>query len=144
MPDHIGPRSGRSFMQFFGKKVAASANDQAEVMALLSRHAGIGLWDALLHEGDPMHAKSQWRWSDEFRRLVGLTHGDLTGSPNVVGSWADRLHPEDAQPTFEAFMACLNDRSGRTGYDVSYRLKMKDGAYRWFRAIGGIARDAGG
>jgi len=113
-------------------------------MALLSRYAGVGLWDALLHDGDPMHAKSRWRWSEEFRRLIGFDHGDTSGFPDVVGSWADRLHPEDAQPTFQAFGACLNDRTGRTGYDVTYRLKMKDGAYRWFRAIGGVARDAGG
>jgi PAS domain-containing protein len=131
-------------MQFFGRKPAAALNDQAEVMALLSRYAGIGLWDARLHKGDPMHAESQWRWSEEFRRLLGFNHGDLAGFPNVVGSWADRLHPEDAKPTFDAFMACLNDRSGRVGYDVTYRLKMKDGAYRWFRAIGGVSRDAQG
>ena len=113
-------------------------------MALLSRYAGVGLWDALLHDGDPMHAKSRWRWSDEFRLLVGFDHGDTTGFPDVVGSWSDRLHPEDAPPTFQAFGACLADRTGRTGYDVTYRLKMKDGNYRWFRAIGGVARDAGG
>ncbi len=115
-----------------------------EEMALLSKHAGIGLWDAVLHNGDPMHAQSRWRWSDEFRRLVGFAHGDTDGFPDVVGSWADRLHPEDAQATFDAFGACLADRSGRTGYDVLYRLRMKTGAYRWFRAVGGVARDATG
>ncbi|HAE49252.1 MAG TPA: chemotaxis protein, partial [Tistrella mobilis] len=62
--------------------------------------------------------------------------------PDKVQSWSDRLHPEDSGYTFEAFAACLNDRSGRTGYDVTYRLKMKDGAWRWFRAVGGVARDA--
>jgi methyl-accepting chemotaxis protein len=68
----------------------------------------------------------------------------MRGFPDVVGSWADRLHPEDADATFNAFNGCLNDRSGRTGYDVAYRLKMKDGAYRWFRAIGGVSRGASG
>ena len=132
-------------MQLFSKKSpSGSATDQAEVMSLLSRYSGVGLWDAVLHEADPMHARSQWRWSDEFRRLLGFAHGDTVGFPNVVGSWADRLHPEDAGPTFDAFGACLNDQTGRTGYDVSYRLKMKDGSYRWFRAIGGVARNANG
>jgi len=131
-------------MKLFARKSVTEANDQAEVMALLSRYAGIGLWDARLHNADPMHAQSSWRWSEEFRRLLGFDRDDVAGFPNVVGSWADRLHPEDAQPTFKAFMACLGDRSGRTGYDVSYRLKMKDGTYRWFRAIGGVSRDATG
>ncbi len=110
----------------------------------MSKFAGVGLWDAVLHAGDPMHAKSQWHWSDEFRRLLGFAHGDLAGFPNVVGSWSDRLHPDDIKPTFDAFSACLNDRSGKTGYDVSYRLKIKDGSYRWFRAVGGVSRNTSG
>lgn len=131
---------------FFGHKASRRGNDDGAVaeLALLGRYAGVGLWDALLHNGDPMHAQSRWRWSDEFRRLVGFDHGDTAGFPDVVGSWADRLHPEDAQRTFAAFGACLNDRTGRTGYDVVYRLRMKDGQYRWFRAIGGVARTASG
>ncbi|CAO3413433.1 methyl-accepting chemotaxis protein [Azospirillum endophyticum] len=119
-------------------------NQAAEELALLGRHAGVGLWDAAIHNGDPMHAQSRWRWSQEFRRLVGFDRDDKAGFPDVVGSWADRLHPDDAKPTFDAFMACLNDRSGRTGYDVNYRLKIKDGSYRWFRAIGGVTRDGSG
>ncbi len=118
--------------------------NEAEGAALLAIHAGVGLWDARLHNGDPMHPKSIWHWSDEFRRLMGFAHGDTRGFPDVVGSWADRLHPDDAQPTFQAFGACLGDRTGRTGYDVTYRLRVKDGSYRWFRAIGGVARDANG
>ena len=119
-------------------------NQAAEELALLGRHAGVGLWDAVIHNGDPMHPQSQWHWSPEFRRLAGFDHDDKAGFPDKVGSWADRLHPVDAKPTFDAFMACLNDRSGRTGYDVNYRLKVKDGSYRWFRAIGGVARDGSG
>ncbi|BAI72621.1 chemotaxis sensory transducer [Azospirillum sp. B510] len=119
-------------------------NQAVEELALLGRHAGVGLWDAMFHNGDPMHAQSRWHWSPEFRRLLGFDRDDKTGFPDVVGSWADRLHPDDAKPTFDAFMACLNDRSGRTGYDVNYRLKVKDGGYRWFRAIGGVARDNSG
>lgn len=61
-----------------------------------------------------------------------------TGFPDAVGSWVKRLHPDDAGRTLNAFMACRNDRSGKTGYDVEYRLRMKDGAYRWFRTIGGV------
>ena len=131
---------------FFKKSttLGQAENEATRQMDLLGRFAGVGLWDAVLHNGDPMHAQSRWHWSDEFRRLVGFDHGDLRGFPNLVGSWADRLHPDDAGPTFAAFSACLNDRSGRTAYDVTYRLRMKDNQYRWFRAIGGVARDAQG
>lgn len=115
-----------------------------ELWNLLSRHSGVGLWDAVLINGDPMALESRWRWSHEFRRLLGFDPEDIAGFPDVVGSWADRLHEEDVDKTFEAFSACLNDRTGKIGYDVEYRLQMKDGAYRWFRAIGGVARGSNG
>jgi len=117
-------------------------NNDSELLALLDRHAGVGLWDALLYNGDPMHPESKWRWSAVFRNLLGFE--SVYEFPNVVGSWADRLHPDDVDGTFKAFLGCLNDRSGRTGYDRTYRLKMRDGSYRWFRAIGGVARDQSG
>jgi PAS domain-containing protein len=126
------------------KALTVKADHYHELWTLLSRYAGVGLWDAVLVNGDPMLPDSRWRWSHEFRRLLGFSPDDVGGFPDVVASWADRLHPDDAQPTFNAFGACLGDRSGRTGYDVSYRLKMKDGGYRWFRAIGGVARNASG
>ncbi|OLP56105.1 hypothetical protein BJF92_20065 [Rhizobium rhizosphaerae] len=102
---------------------------------MLSDAAGIGLWEALLHEGDAMHAKSQWTWSNEMRRIMGFS--GLSDFPDVVQSWSDRLHPDDVAGTFAAFGASVTDKSGKTGYDVRYRLKCKDGQYRWFRATGG-------
>jgi hypothetical protein len=123
-------------------RTATSKNSDAEYLDLLDRHAGVGLWDAVLHDGDPMHPKSQWRWSAEFRRLVGF--GSAAKFPDKVTSWSDRLHPDDSDATFAAFDACLADGSGRTGYNVAYRLKMKDGSYHWFRAVGGAARGQGG
>jgi uncharacterized protein YoxC len=110
---------------------------KAEWLDTLARHAGIGLWDAVFHEGDAMHAKARWTWSSEFRRLCGFTNA--SEFPDVVQSWSDRLHPDDAAATFAAFGATC--KTG-VGYDVKYRLKVKSGAYRWFRASGGVVLDA--
>ncbi len=114
-------------------------SDKAEWLDTLSKHCGIGLWDAMLHEGDAMHPKSRWTWSAEFRRLCG--YGGEAEFPNVVQSWSDRLHPDDAPATFTAFGSTC-----RTGisYDVKYRLKVRDGSYRWFRATGGVVLDKAG
>jgi len=103
---------------------------------------GVGLWDANLFNADAMHAQSRWRWSSEFRRLIGYeTEAEF---PNVVQSWSDRLHPDDVERTFAAFAASLKDVSGRSSYIVEYRLKIRDGSYRWFRATGGCALDEKG
>ncbi|MCW6512875.1 methyl-accepting chemotaxis protein [Lichenifustis flavocetrariae] len=102
---------------------------------LLDDACGVGLWEAVLFQGDAMHAKSIWTWSPEFRRLLG--YESESEYPNVVQSWSDRLHPDDVAPTFAAFVGHLADKSGRSRYDVTYRLKVRDGSYRWFRATGG-------
>src|ERR1700748_3485944 len=109
------------------RQSSTARRDKAEWLDVLDRHSGVGLWDAILYNGDAMHAKSRWTWSAEFRRLCGFTgEADF---PNVVQSWSDRLHPEDVEPTFAAFGAAL-----QTGglYDTNYRLKVKDGSFRWF------------
>jgi methyl-accepting chemotaxis protein len=135
------------FFSHISKKSAllsaqAELKELKERVEVLDKHAGVGLWQAVIHEGDPMHAKSRWTWSPEFRRLVGFASEHEF--PDVVTSWSERLHKDDVDPTFEKFGAHLSDRSGRTEYDAEYRLKMKDGSYRWFRATGGCARGPAG
>jgi archaellum component FlaC len=112
---------------------------RAEWLETLSLHCGIGRWDAILYEGDAMHPMARWTWSSEFRRLcVYKTEAEF---PNIVQSWSDRLHPDDAAATFAAFGSTC--QTG-VGYDVKYRLKVKDGSYRWFRATGGVVLDEKG
>jgi archaellum component FlaC len=121
------------FEGLFADKKSAS---KAEWLDTLSLHAGIGLWDAVFHDGDAMHAEARWTWSSEFRRLCG--YSSESEFPNVVQSWSDRLHPDDKEATFAAFSATC---ASGVGYDVTYRLKVKDGSYRWFRATGGVVLD---
>ncbi|ACF00663.1 methyl-accepting chemotaxis sensory transducer [Rhodopseudomonas palustris TIE-1] len=121
---------------FMGRQKRQELLQKAEWLDTLSLHCGIGLWDAILYEGDAMHPKARWTWSSEFRRLCG--YSSETEFPNIVQSWSDRLHPDDVAPTFAAFTQTC--QTG-IGYDVKYRLKVKDGSYRWFRATGGVVLD---
>lgn len=118
-------------------------SDNDVLLEILNNQAGVGFWDAVLHDGDPMHPKSRWTWSAEFRRLVGFAD-HRSEFPDVVQSWSDRLHPDDAGDTFAVFGAALKNVATKGAYDVAYRLKMRDGSYRWFRATGGVVHDAGG
>jgi ABC-type transporter Mla subunit MlaD len=113
-----------------------------ELIEVLGNHCGVGLWDAILVNEDALHPNSRWTWTNEFRRLVG--YRNESDFPNVCQSWSDKLHPDDSAPTFAAFNAALKKAGGRSGYDVTYRLKMADGKYRWFRATGGVVHDAAG
>jgi len=101
-----------------------------------------GLWDMEVVAGDPVNPKNGFWWSQQFRRLVG--YETEVEFPNVLESWASKLHPEDLDRVVGAFTAHLTDRTGRTPYDVEYRLRCKDGSFRWFRARGQTKRAADG
>ena len=109
---------------------------------LVNRAASEGMWDMTVIAGDPVNPQNEFWWSDQFRAMLGFR--DERDFPNRLGSWADRLHPQDKQATLEAFAAHLNDRSGSTPYKVEYRLQMKSGEYRWFFAGGDTMRDTNG
>ncbi len=51
----------------------------------------------------------------------------------TIGTFYDRLHPDDRERTREAIERSIRDR---TPYDVEYRTAGLDGRERWVRAIG--------
>ena len=116
------------------------SHQREEILDVWSSSAGVGLWDVVLANGDPMSPKSQWTWSDEFRHLLGFRSKEEF--PDVVSSWTDRLHPDDVDNTFAVFTAALEGKT--SGYIVNYRLRTRDNSYRWFRASGGVTRDKHG
>jgi CheY-like chemotaxis protein/signal transduction histidine kinase len=120
-------------------------NDLATIRArfdLVSRAASEGLWDMMVGHDDPIHMENKFWWADNFRNMLGFKNeGDF---PNVLGSWANRLHPEDKERTLAAFTEHLNDRTGLTPYDIEYRLQRNDQTYGWFHARGATLRDAEG
>ena len=104
--------------------------------------AGIGRWDMDVVAHDPVNPDNEFVWSQQFRTMLGFR--DETDFPNVLKSWASRLHPDDLQRTVDAFLGHLNDRTGRTPYNIEYRLQLKNGSYRWFVATGATKRDRNG
>lgn len=102
----------------------------------------MALWDMDVIAGDPVNPENAFRWSPEFRAMLGFT--DEPDFPDKLDSWASRLHPEDKEQTLDAFAAHLTDHSGRTPYDIQYRLALKDGSFRWFQATGETLRNPQG
>ncbi len=106
---------------------------------VLNKAVSSGLWFMKMDESMNV---VETVWSDDFRKMIGFHN--TTDFPDELNSWSDRLHPDDAQATLEAFGECISDFSGKTLYDVNYRLQVKDGTYRWFRAAGHTIRDKDG
>jgi PAS domain S-box-containing protein len=103
---------------------------------------GIALWDMDIIDGDPVNPNNTFHWSQEFRAMLGFS-GEYD-FPNVLHSWSDRLHPEDKQRTLYAFASHLADHTGKTPYNITYRLMLKNGEYRYFRALGTTLRNTSG
>jgi len=101
-----------------------------------------GLWDLDILNGDPMNPRNVFWWSPQFRKLLGFE--TVEEFPDVMESWSSRLHPEDKQNALDSFVKHLLDRSGQTGFDIEYRLKLRTGEYRWFQARGQTKRSPDG
>lgn len=101
-----------------------------------------GLWDLDIIGGNPLNPDNVFWWSPQFRKLLGFETTEEF--PDVMESWASRLHPEDKQAALDAFVSHLMDFSGKTGFDIEYRLKLRSGEYRWFQARGQTKRAADG
>ncbi|MFC4303163.1 PAS domain-containing protein [Cohnella boryungensis] len=116
---------------------------EAEVkLDLVSRAIEVGLWDMKVEAGDPINPRNAFNWSSDFRQMLGFY--DEKDFPDVLDSWASRLHPEDKERTLQAFADHLNDHTGTTPYNLEYRLLTKDREYRWFKATGSTKRDPRG
>ena len=103
---------------------------------------GIALWDMEIVAEDPLNPANYFTWSREFRRMLGYT--DENDFPNILESWSEKLHPEDKEKTFEAVFSHLDDYTGRTPYNVEFRLMLKNGQYRYFNAFSNTLRDSKG
>ncbi len=101
-----------------------------------------GSWNMRVIGDDPTNPNNEFWWSDRFRHLLGFS--DTTDFPNKLNSWSDRLHEEDKARTLQAFQSHIMDYSGRTPFDLEYRLKTKTGEYRWFHAVGKTIRKPDG
>ncbi|MCW8279220.1 PAS domain-containing protein [Pseudomonas sp. PCH199] len=64
--------------------------------------------------------------------------------PGRLDSFTNQMHPDELADNVEQFLAHLNDRTGQTPLDRKYRLRMKTGEYRWFRARAETRRAADG
>ena len=115
---------------------------QLTKMNLVLQATDIGLWDMEIVKGDPVNPSNTFIWSDKFRQMLGFSNE--IDFPNVLSSWSDKLHPEDKKRTLECFSRHLLDRTGKTPYDIEYRLLKKNGEYAHIHAFGSTVRDENG
>jgi len=137
------------FMFFISRRAAkqhikTSAQNvlQLTKLDLMIKAARIGLWDMEILGDDPVHPDNVFLWSTEFRQMLG--YENEIDFPNVLLSLRNVIHPDDIERSDKAFADHVFDKTGKTPFDVEYRLMKKDGEYSYFHACGEAIRDNDG
>lgn len=121
-----------------GQKSLAGQNleklkDAIERFDLATEGASVGIWDW------PDLSVDATFWSPKFYKLLGYRPNEIPSSISSFQKYI--LHPDDLPLATAAGDKLV---TGIKPFDIEYRLKHKDGVYRWFRATAIVARDSSG
>ena len=99
-------------------------------LVLRATNEGLWEWDVVT---DEVHYSPRWK------EMLGYADDEL---PDRFEEWERRVHPDDLTTTLAALHAYMAGESSQ--FEVEYRLRHKDGSYRWICARGVVAHDAAG
>jgi two-component system, cell cycle sensor histidine kinase and response regulator CckA len=116
--------------QLVEARAALHGSEQRLQLALQA--TGLGPWDWDLST----NAVEFW---PEWKRQIGYEPDEI---PNRYEEWESRLHPEDRQRVLTALRAYLDGRAPE--YALEFRLRHKNGTYRWMYTRGVVLSDASG
>ena len=104
------------------KRVETALGSSQEHLRLALKASNTGLWDWNTETNDV------W-FSREWKHQLGYEEADLR---DVFESWETHLHPDDHDQAIAFVWAYLAHPVG--DYQQAFRLRHKDGTYRWIEA----------
>lgn len=97
--------------------------------------SGIGFWDWDARQGQRVY------FSHGYKQMLGYESDEIEDT--WPGGWKNLVHPDDAAQEKRIAVAHMTGRSPY--YDAQYRMRHKDGGWRWIHARGRIIlRNAAG
>lgn len=105
-------------------RAEAALRESEERYSLAVSGSNDGIWDWDLHT-------SEVYFSPRWKEMLGYADHELT---NKVETWLDRMHPSDRDRVERAHEDYLSGVT--TSFMVEYRLRHKDGSYRWIQGRG--------
>ncbi|MDX2171079.1 MAG: PAS domain-containing protein [Deltaproteobacteria bacterium] len=115
-----------------GRGVTARLRESEQRLELAVEAASLGMWDWDLAHGE-LYYSPQWK------AMVG--HSDAT-LPTSTSTWESLLHPDDLPRCVARLRDFVRSPSGT--YDDEFRLRHRDGSYRWIQSRAAFVRDARG
>jgi PAS domain S-box-containing protein len=98
-------------------------------LKLAATASNLGLWDLNLETREVY-------FSPEWKLQLGYADAEL---PNQYEEWERRLHPEDRDRILERVAELRSDPAA--GFVVEFRLRHRDGSYRWIHTRGVVMKD---
>ena len=133
---------GRRFIVALARDITERRRLEAELrqakdrLDLAIRGSNVGIWEVNMPDGDYAN---------------GTGPGSTSGSNSAASrprraarssSWLDLLHPEDKDRLLRTLYAYLDGETKE--YRIEYRIRHRDGTYRWMLARGMAIRDQAG
>jgi diguanylate cyclase (GGDEF)-like protein/PAS domain S-box-containing protein len=113
-------------------KAEEALRDSEERYALAVRGTNDGIWDWSTKD-QKIYLSPRWK------QMLGYGEWDLTESPD---EWFSRIHPEDRPRVDEKVRVHLEGKSPH--FEDEYRMRHRDGTYRWVLSRGFAVRDGEG
>lgn len=97
-----------------------------------ARAGNVGLWEWNIRTNEHY-------CSPEWKRQLGYEDDEIG---NELIEWESRLHPDDFERTIQFVKDYISHPEGY--YECEFRLRHKDGSYRWILSQASLANDAEG
>jgi diguanylate cyclase (GGDEF)-like protein/PAS domain S-box-containing protein len=114
------------------KQAEDALRESEERYALAARGANDGLWDWDLRS-NKIHFSVRWK------SMLGYEESEIGDKPE---EWLSRVHPDDHDEVETRIAAHLNGRNPH--FECEYRVRHKDGVYRWVISRGLAVRNEEG
>ncbi|MEZ5291994.1 MAG: PAS domain S-box protein [Vicinamibacterales bacterium] len=114
------------------KEAEAALRESQERYEVAVEGSSDGLWDW------DMRTNVAY-FSPRWKSMIGYADGELTSD---YATWESLLHPDDRAEVLEHVQAYLEGRI--PAYSPEFRMRCKDGSYKWILARGAVLRDEQG
>lgn len=111
------------------QKTTADLRRMTERYNLAVDGVGVGVWSWDVNT-------NQNFWSDQFYKQLNFSPGEIEAS---YEAWKSRIHPEDLASVEAALQSHLEQK---LPYRLEFRLRAKEGDYRWYKVSGQANFDA--
>ncbi len=114
------------------REAERALKENAMRLHLAISSGNVGLWDWDI-------CTNKVFYSAEWKQQIGYEDEEI---PNDFNEWHSRVHPEDIEKTLKTIRAYLSDPW--PDYQVEYRMRHKDGTYRWIMVRAALIHDHDG